>query len=107
MSLEIGKPAPFEVNSDLTTAGFRFGKWLQNFEYYLAATAVSDEQQKIALMLYVAGSEVQDIYKGLTVEKPDSYKDCKQALKDYFEPYTNVLYERYVFSKLFRSLKRM
>ena len=97
MALEKGKPTPFQVSWELTTAGARFSKWLQNFEYYLAATAVSDEQQKVALMLYVAGSEVQDIFKGLTIANSNSYTEVKEALTRYFEPYTNVQYERYTF----------
>ena len=96
-SFEIAKPAQFVVSSDLTTAGARFKDWIRNIELYFVAAGITNESQKVALLLYSGGSEVQNIHKSLDVAADANYATVKQALVKYFEPYQNVQYERFSF----------
>jgi hypothetical protein len=46
------------VNTNLSKA---WEQYFKRFEYYLKATGVTKDEQKRALLLHVAGEELQDI----------------------------------------------
>jgi hypothetical protein len=43
-------------------------QYFKRFEYYLKATGVTKDEQKRALLLHVAGEEVQDIIETLVFD---------------------------------------
>ena len=99
MPLDIPPPASFTVNTDPTNLGPRWQKWKKGFPYYLDATAISNAKQRCALLLHVAGTEVQEILD--TLPGPTgTLEDCLAALDNYFTPQVNVRYERFRFRQL-------
>ncbi|XP_041460808.1 uncharacterized protein LOC121411963 [Lytechinus variegatus] len=94
------QPAPFDVSS--SRAGIAWPKW-RTFEYYLAASGVSADGQKRALLLHCAGPDVQELYETLVDEDEPKYETTMKALTTYFEPRKNVVFERHAFRQAVQS----
>lgn len=62
MALSVDK---FEYNMNGENSGQEWKSWLQSFQYFISASGVQDEQQKLNLLLHFAGKSVQDIYTQL------------------------------------------
>ena len=90
----------FPVASDPLTVGSRWKRWKRGFEYFVAARGVTKADQKKALLLDMAGEEVQDIFDVLpNGEGDDSYKKAMSAIDSHFQAKTNTTYERSVFRR--------
>ena len=96
MVLDVPAPQAFVVAAEASSVAQRWKQWVIAFEYYLAATGVKDAAQKKALLLHVAGREVQDIFSTLQ-PAGDSMDAAKDALSKYFTPKVNIRYERFLF----------
>ena len=65
---------------------------------------ITKEEQKGALLLHLAGPDVQDIFETLAVpqlmegEEVNIYDQAVQMLTAYFRPKKNTTYERHLFS---------
>lgn len=66
MVLDVPAPKEFPVTTEPSTVAQRWKKWSCSFEFYFIATVVGKEEQKRALLLHIAGPEVQDIFATLT-----------------------------------------
>ena len=66
MAKVLDSPAvpPFSV-SDHTTLAQRWEKWTNSLDYYLRASGVTDQKQKRAVLLHLAGPDAQDIFETL------------------------------------------
>jgi hypothetical protein len=84
---------PFSVSSEYTTLGQR---WVKSLEYYLAASNITDSARKRAVLLYLAGPEVQDIFLTFT-DTGDTYETAMTKLTEYFAPRKNIPFERHLF----------
>ena len=96
---------PFNVDSDITMVSTRWQKWLRAFEYLIVGRDITKPEQKKALLLHLAGGEVQDIFETLgdtQDEEVDPYQDAIDKLNEYFIPQKNLTYERHIF----RSIKQ-
>ena len=85
----------------------RWGKWLKDFEILIAASGITRNACKCALLLYQAGSIVCDIFARLsdTGEATD-YDTAKAKLTQHFQQQKNVRYDFMLFVKLFsKSIK--
>ena len=87
--------------SDSSNLAQRWKLWKESFSFYLIATGASNDDQKKALLLHTAGSEVQKVFSTL---KPtdETYANAVKALDDYFLPKMNVAYERHVFRQAYQ-----
>ena len=56
----------FDMKSDPSNLSEKWKKWLRSFDYLTTGRAISDDTQKAALLLHLAGSDVQDLYETLT-----------------------------------------
>nr|XP_054766865.1 uncharacterized protein LOC129274024 [Lytechinus pictus] len=99
--VDLSQPAPFDVR--LSRAGIAWPKWRQVFEYYLAASGVSADGQKRALLLHCAGPDVQELYETLVDKDEPKYETTLKALTKYFEPRKNVVFERHAFRQAVQS----
>ena len=92
----------FDCKTDTSTLGPRWRRWKRAFDYFLLAKGVTQAAQKKALLLHMAGFDVQDIFE--TLDEPegdaDVYVKAVTALDNYFQPRTNIPYERHVFRQL-------
>ena len=102
LSTELTSLLPFDCKSDTATIGTRWRRWRRSFDYFLVAKGVTQPAQRKALLLHMAGVDVQDIYETLTEVQgdDDEYVNAVRALDDYFQPRTNIPYERHLFRQL-------
>ena len=87
---------PFSVDES-SNVSKKWEDWKEDFEIYLSATGVSQDTQKKALMLHLAGKDVKDIYKTLKANNTEQYEEVCTKLDRYFKPRKNITYERYIF----------
>ena len=98
MGFDVPAPKAFSVQEDPSSVAQRWKKWLASFEIYLEAAGITKDKQKCALLLHVAGLEVQDIFATLTTTG-ESYDALKTCLNNYFMPKGNFRYDRFLFSQ--------
>ena len=87
--IEVHPLQPFDPVTDPTSIGQRWKTWKRRFETYLVAVNVTDDKQKLALLLYQAGQETQEIFETFT-DTGDDYKTAIEKLDQYFMPKKNV-----------------
>ena len=76
----------------------RWKDWLARFKRSMVAFDVKGKARQRALLLYLAGPEVEHIFSTLPdTGEEDDYQKAEEKLSAYFAPKKNVLYERYVF----------
>ena len=76
--------------------GSRWTRWKRAFEIYASARKINDQKQKCSLLLHCGGMQIQDIFFTLPGDL-SKYEDATVALTNYFQPSSNVPYERHVF----------
>ena len=90
-----------EVGASLAT---RWQKWLMDFDMFLAASGITSNARKRALLLYQAGSRVRDIFAQLPdTNEANDFETAKAKLTQHFQPQKNVRYDVYVFRKAFQQ----
>ena len=92
--LDLPAVPPFSVFYHRTLAQ-QWEKWTKSIDCYLRASGVTDQKQKGAVFLHVAGPDVQEIFETLP-NTGDDYKTALEKLNEYFQPKRNIPFERYV-----------
>ena len=64
-ALQLPATQPFSVTSDQTMIGQRWLKWVKGLEYFLTALNITNKKQKCAVLLHLAGAEVQTVFETL------------------------------------------
>ena len=95
-TLQLPAIPPFSVTSDQTTLRQRWSKWVKGLEYFLVASNIKDKKQRRAVLLHLAGPEVQTVFETLS-ETGDDYATALAKLTEYFEPKKNIPFERHLF----------
>jgi len=100
--MQLSAIVTFDCKTDAATLGPRWWWWKRAFDYYLLAKEVTQPAQKKALLLHLAGFDMQDIFETLVIPEgeEDVYVKAVTALDNYFLPRTNIPYERHVFRQL-------
>lgn len=79
----------------------RWGTWLAAFNMYIVASGITDNTRKRALLLYMAGARVREIFSNLTETGEDTdFKTAHDKLTEYFAPQENTRYGIYRFRQL-------
>ena len=79
----------------------RWKRWKRAFNLYLTSKGITNEEQKLALLLHSGGMELQEVYYTLVPEdEVTQFKDCVATLDNYFTPKFNVPFERHVFRQM-------
>ena len=98
----------FDCHGDQNTLGLRWKRWLTAFELFadgkgliLNEENANNRQRRRALLLHLAGINVQDIFSTLpnTGDAKD-YKKAVDALNAYFVPKVDTTYARHRFRQL-------
>ena len=102
----------FDTQTDPTSIGPRWRKWMLRFENRIKAMNLTDPERKLALLLDYAGDDVHDDYLTLTVPPAaggnnptpgnDIYSRSVVALNNHYAPQVQREYE--IFS--FRTAKQ-
>ncbi|XP_045123822.1 uncharacterized protein LOC123511835 [Portunus trituberculatus] len=99
MPLDVDQPPIFSLLEDRASVAIRWKKWKTRFQFYLDAKGVTNRPQRRALLLHVAGPEVQVIFS--TLPPPlTTYEEIQTALDKHFTPKTNIRYERVLFRQV-------
>ena len=86
-----------------TTIATRWKKYKRKFEILCNALAVTEDKQKVSMLLNYVGDDTFEIYENiLNPDEENSYNDVITALDRHFKPKVNHSYETY----LFRSMKQ-
>ena len=93
--LDLPKIPAFSLG-ETSTISQRWRKWVKAFQYYIAASGISDKKQQRAILLHLAGPEIQDIFDTLE-ETGNDLETALSKLTDYFEPRKNIPFERHNF----------
>ena len=93
-AIDISAPSNFSADGDPTSLAPRWKKWRDGFDLYLCAGAITDSNQKKALLLHCGGESLQEIFATLpdppVVENADKYKEAIDSLNAYFLPKENI-----------------
>ena len=85
----------------MITIATRWTKFKKRFENLCIALTITDDKQKLALLLNYVGEEVFDIYDSLFVpDTNETYDNAIDLFDAHFNPQTNNSYEIYVFRSL-------
>ena len=99
--LEVRGLPCFEPKGESHSLSVRSKRWERAFNLYVASKGVTNEGQKVTLLLHSGGIELQEIYYTLVSEDQDtSFNDCVAVLDNYFTPKVNVPFERHVFRQM-------
>lgn len=98
--LDVSCLEPFNPKIEPQNLNQRWKRWKRAFDLYVAGKGVSDDAQKRALLLHVAGMDVQEIYFTLAGEDASDFAATVKVLDDYFAPKTNVPFERHLFRQI-------
>ena len=99
--LEVRGLPCFDPKGEPNSLSVRWKRWKRVFNLYVASRELTNEGQKVALLLHSGGIELQEIYYTLVSEDQDtSFKDCVAVLDNYFTPKVNVPFERHVFRQM-------
>ena len=75
----------------------------QVLEYFLIASGITDPKQKTAVLLHIAGPEIQDVFDPLPGSGGD-YSTAQTRLISYFEPKKDMAFERHIFRSTAQQL---
>ena len=93
--LDLPTPRPFNID-DNNNAFQRWEKWLNSLDYYMIASNITDTKQKRAVLLHLAGEDVQTIFETFS-DTGEDFSTAVHNLTEYFRPQQNVSFERHTF----------
>ena len=67
---------PFDVESDCANLASNWNRWLRSFSYMVQGRAIAAVDQKRALLLHLAGPDVQDLYETLVALEGEEGKNA-------------------------------
>ena len=89
--LEVRDLPCFDPKGEPNSFSVRWKRWKRAFNLYVALKGVTNEGQKVALLLHSGDTELQGIYYTRVSEDQDtSFNDCVAVLDNYFTPEANV-----------------
>ncbi|XP_044182144.1 uncharacterized protein K02A2.6-like [Acropora millepora] len=106
--LDIGGVRPFDVNSDPSSVGTEWKRWLRSFQLYADGKGLiiypdkdDNKVQRRALLLHSAGPDIQDIFDVLAdTGSAKDYQKAEDALTRHFVTQINTPYERHLFREM-------
>ena len=89
---------PFDPDAEPNTSAERWKKWIRRFQTYLIAANITNDTQKCAMLLYMAGPRVMDIFDTLPETGTDDEFDVAVTkLTAHFNPMKNTEFAVYNF----------
>ena len=77
---------PFAIlDGSTTNLHRRWEIWKDDFTLYTTANCITQDSQKVALLLHIGGTEVKEIYRTLK-DSQDKYDDVVRKLDIHFTP---------------------
>ena len=92
----------FIVDEDQHILDQSWTKWRMKLDYFILASGITQDAQRRATLLHMAGERVQQIFETLS-DTGTSFQNACDALDRYFKPKKNVTFERYKFEQLIQQ----
>ena len=89
----------FDVE-EFSTVAVRWTKYKKRFENLCIALNVSNDRQKLAMLMNYAGERVNDIYDSLLGEQDETFENAIKLLDKHFKPQTNISVEIYNYRQM-------
>ena len=101
-TLEVRGLPCFDPRGEPTTLSVRWKRWKRAFHLYVASKGITNQAQKVALLLHSGGMELQEIFYTLAPEDEaqNNFDNCVAILDKYFTPKVNVPFERHGFRQM-------
>nr|XP_058967969.1 uncharacterized protein K02A2.6-like [Pocillopora verrucosa] len=101
-TLEVRGLPCFDPKGEPTTLSVRWKRWKRAFHLYVASKGITNQAQKVALLLHSGGMELQEIFYTLAPEDEaqNNFDNCVAILDKYFTPKVNVPFERHGFRQM-------
>ena len=91
----------FIVTSDCSKLSSDWSKWIRALELHLVANKIDEEKRKIATLLSLGGSGIQEVYYGLAGENCEETYECvRNRLEEHFVNETNDTFERHKYRQI-------
>ena len=101
VALDVSCLESFNPKGEPHSLSQRWKRWKRAFNLYVTGKGVSNDAQKRALFLHVAGMDVQEVYFTLAADAESAtFEATVKVLDDYFVPKTNVPFERHLFRQI-------
>ena len=91
---------PFDTESDPTSLGIQWKKWILRLKNLFVALDIIEKVRQKASLLHYGGANLADIYCALASEDDKECQQVKEKLVAHFEPKVNVTFETYNFRQL-------
>ena len=104
LPIDLGPLREIDPKGDPNGVLQRWERWKSTFNLCLVGRGVTVDVQRKAILLHVAGFDVQEIYYTLVGPEDDKdYEGTMKVLDDYFIPKINVSFERHLFRQISRK----
>lgn len=95
---------PFQCKAMGNEVGEKWTSWLRHFKLMLSIKQINDTAMKKSMLLYTAGTQVQEIFFALPEEESttesDEFETMVRVLSEHFVKKRNVTFERHIFRGL-------
>ena len=98
--LTLTTPQMFILDVTSSNQKKEWTRWRQGLELYFSASNIQTSDRKKALLLYLAGEDIRNIYNALEGSETDTYTECVGLINDYFNTRINLTYERNKFRNI-------
>ena len=93
---------PFNCSGEDTSVLFSSWKrYAKRFDLLCNSMVVTDDKQKLSLLLTLCGDEAYEIYENISEQQDDeTFDQVIQAFENHFKPQVNLSYETFLFRKM-------
>ena len=96
---------PFVVDTTETTIlGKKWKLYRQELDLFLAASGITQDAEKRAILLHASGKNVREIFSTFD-NTGTTYEETCAKLDTYFSPQKNLIYERWIFRNVKQTSK--
>ena len=99
-AVTLNPPAPLVLDVHTSQQNSQWNKFRNNLELYFIAANITEDKQQRALLLYLGGEELKNIYEILDPGNKATFKEAITFLDKHFTEKINSVYERYTFRTL-------
>ena len=91
----------FNPSGDPTALSANWKRWIRAFNIFLCTKKITDNQDKLNLLLHTGGLNFQDLYYSLVPEnQPMTYEESINILNKHMVPKSNESFERHLFRQM-------
>ena len=92
----LSPPNKLSLDLDQSRQSLQWKKWINELQIYFTAAGITDDARQKALLLYLAGDEVREIYETLN-DNFNTFNSAVTCLNGYFLDNPNLTFERFQF----------